>query len=308
MEIILKSTTKKHIATMVAAIAAACASSQVLADAPVFEINPQALPGVSLYSQFAANQITGSTSTLLQTVGNTNVGSGWLSFGSFSLNGSTLDSATTGVGGVGGYRLYVTFELSETYREGTGFAGQQHINGAGTVNDLTKLDIKFYADPTRNTTFAKANANTGARATVGGTTSDDILLGVGTLLGGISGYNDQGGAGINSTQSFALCSGAGTASQGGVAVGGALGALGAACTSGIGSDFFAEPDPFYTLAFDAFNNTRQGVVMRGNLISINNAAGNVDFNVLQVPEPGTYAMLGAGLAVLAVSARRRRKT
>ena len=57
-------------------------------------------------------------------------------------------------------------------------------------------------------------------------------------------------------------------------------------------------------AFDAFNNTSQGVVINGNLVSINNASGTVDFNG-QVPEPGTLALLGLGLAGLSMTRRRR---
>ena len=135
-------------------------------------INPLALPTAQPYGPFVANQISGSSSELLQTVGNTHSGSGWLTFGSFSLGGSSIDSATTGIGGVGGYRLYVTFELKDVYRAGTGLPGQEFINGNGTFNDLTQLDFKFYADPGLNTTFSQADANTNTQATVNGNTGD----------------------------------------------------------------------------------------------------------------------------------------
>ena len=299
----------RRLATLAGTIGAFCACSSAMADAPVFEINPNALPGVTRYTQFATNQINATSSLLLRTVDNTNTGSGWVSFGSFSLAGNVLDAGDTGLGAQGGYRLYAKLSLSETYREGTGLPGQQHINGAGTFSDLTSLTFTLYADPTRNTTFTKANATSGANATVGGVTNDDIMLGFGTLIGGVTGYNEQGGAGINSRQTFALCSGAGTATLGGAAVsGGDLGALASGCTSGVGEEFFAKPDPFFNTAFTAFNNTRQGVIYNGNLISVNNAAGTIDFNVSPVPEPATYGMLGLGIAVVAVASRRRRNT
>lgn len=280
------------------------ATSSALADAPQFSIDPSVLPTGISYSQFNANQISGSSSELLTTVGNTHTGTGWLTFGSFSIGGSSIDGAITGLGSFGGYRLYVTFSIADQYRAGTGLPGQQFINGAGTVNDLTQLDFQFWADPNRNTTFQNANAATSTNATVTGITGDDILLGVGNLLTGVSGFNELGGATLNATQNFAICTGAGTATQGGAPVGGALAAMAAACTSAIGDGFFALPDPFYSLGFAAFNNTSQGVILNGNQVSINNAAGTVDFNG-NVPEPGSLALLGLGLVGLAVAGKRR---
>lgn len=295
----MKSSKIKTAARAAVALLALAAAPHALADAPPFTINPLALPTALPYGPFVANQISGSSSQLLQVSGDTNTGSGWLTFGSFSIGGASIDSATTGVGAVGGYRLYVTFELTNVYREGgTG------NNTAGSFNDLTQLDFKFYADPGLNTTFSQADANTNTQATVNGNTGDDILLAVGNLVDGITGLNEEGGATLNATQNFAVCTGAGTATLGGVPVAGGLAALATDCDNAIGSAFFAEPNPFYSLVFDAFNNTSQGVVINGNLVSINNASGTVDFNG-QVPEPGTLALLGLGLAGLSLTRRRR---
>lgn len=295
---------KLVVGTVLGAALTLGATSSALADAPVFSIDPSVLPTLLPFAQFDANQISGSSSELLTTVGNTHTGSGWLTFGSFSIGGASIDAADTGLGSAGGYRLYVTFTIADQYRAGTGLPGQQFINGAGTVNDLTQLDFQFWADPTRNTTFVNANAATNTNATVTGTTSDDILLGVGNLLSGVSGFNEQGGATLNATQNFAICTGVGTATQGGVPVAGPLATLAAACNSNIGDGFFALPDPFYTLGFAAFNNTSQGVIVNGNQVSVNNAAGTVDFNGT-VPEPGSLALLGLGLVGLAVAGKRR---
>lgn len=276
---------KSLLAAAVSALVLGFAAPAMADTAPVFTINTNAILGTG-GNVFDANQMIGSSSELLRTVGNTHTGNGYLQFSSFALNSNGVGFTSINEK----YKLYATFQVADVLQSGV-------INQANSVNTVTKLDFQFYADPGMDTTFTNANATTNTDASANDIGANDILLGIGTLVSGVDGFDDHGGAYFNSIETFAVCAGAGLGNVQGITV------PVPACTTAQGTAFFAAPVPFYGIAFDAFNNSTQGVSKVGNLVSINQASGTVDFN--RIPEPGSLALLGLGLMGIGATLRRR---
>ncbi|MDY0747605.1 flocculation-associated PEP-CTERM protein PepA [Paucibacter sp. R3-3] len=73
-----------------------------------------------------------------------------------------------------------------------------------------------------------------------------------------------------------------------------------------GGAFFASPNPFMNQALTSFSNTSSQVSLINGGFTIRQGGGSINFSSA-VPEPESYALLAAGLAVIAfVSTRRSR--
>ncbi len=288
---------QKHFLPAAVASAVAMAIAAPALAFPTFTINPLALPvGTSPLTPgeaaFQADFITGNTSELvtLSGGGTAFTASGWIDFSSFVNNGIPVNPLITGL--LNDYNLYATFQLAGTLTSGPGGAAPN------STYTLSQANFQVLADPNTNNTFTSATASPAVPATVGNT-ADDVFLAFGHLLTGTAGFDSLGGAFINANDTFAVCNGAGTASQGGLPV------ANASCLNNIGSLFFAAPVPFFNVVFSEFNNTTQGIQVSGNLVSINQASGGVDFN--RLPEPDGVGLLGIILGALGLTARLGRK-
>ena len=242
------------------ALAFASMSAFAVAD---FTVDPSAVG--STKAPFEANLINGTSSSLLAiTSPTTMVGSMWIDFTAFVKDNLNILPITSGLGA--DYGLFLTSFYEMELTSGT-------MGATGSEYDITFLAYTLYADPGYGSALTPANTSNPASATIV-LDSDVIEVGVGELISGVSGWDDEDGRYFNAITSFSL-------------------------TQPDGELFFTEPRPFHERLFAQLNSTGQGTVRNGSLISVNQAAGGTDFLVNRVPEPGSLALLGLGCIGLA---------
>jgi PEP-CTERM motif len=237
---------------MVLALGMASASA-----APSFQINPSALGLGGPTGPITVDAMSGTSTQLLHTIGNTHEAAGHLSYSGFVLNGSNVAANFTGLNF--NYGIYLTFTLKDLTTTGV-------INQANSINTLTELNFEMFADPGNSNVFHQATLT--SEASIDGT-ANDIKLATGSLMDGTSSFNNLLGAALNANTTFSLTDN--------------------------GKLFFVDPVPFFDLMFNAFNNTSQSPVFGADGLVAIASSGISDFNERQVPEPGTLALLALGL-------------
>lgn len=251
------------------ALAMALSLSPVASAAPIFQVTPSVLGGPE--TPFNGDQMGGFMSSLItyDPVANTTFGEGYISLSGFALN---QQNVLPGVSGLGvDYDLFITYNFTTD------------VNGVFGANDsedtITSINYNLWGAPgAGSTSFTPADASSNQTASASNGAAQ--LIGGGSLVSGVTGFNSQGGAYVNLSATYA--------------------------NTAFGDTFFTEPVPFYNLAFTSFNNTSQGIEINGNLVSVNQAIGNIDFNANQVPEPISLALVGLGLVGVGITTRRRK--
>lgn len=265
---------RKVAASVLLTMGAVAASSSALA-APVFSVNPNTNGFTASGTNFQADALNGSsTARIVQdaVIPNQYTGTGYIQYTGFTLNGSAIGSNISYLNF--SYGIYATFFQTFTC------SGPLAI---GVTCNVDSIALQLWGDVGMNDTFVQATL--GADPTVSNT-AGDVLLGTVNAVVGVAGIDFLGGAFQNVNTNFML--------------------------TAAGRDYFYSPDPFYTFAFSAFNNTSQGIACSPScagaisIVAITQESGVTDFNGRPIPEPGPLSLIGLGLFGIGFLRRKAR--
>ena len=250
------------------ALVVACASASAL---PQFKLDPSAVSPTLAGTAFTGDNILISDFSTVTFDGLGNFSdTGFLSVSAIQLVGSTFTPTGLNKSDGTGYGLYFAFTGTGT----TTIGDPRLVPTIGTFKTLTYTLYGY-----NGLASFGFSGNTPTE-----TASGEVALATGTLISG-NAVTVPTGDGSTFTPS------AGAKLNFVVAPGQAA--------------FFADPKPFYDLAFAAFTNTTTQVEPFAGGFRIRQGGGAVNF-ASTIPEPQTYALMLAGLAAVGFVARRRR--
>ena len=256
------------------------------AAAPVFSVDPSAIPGVT-FTDFTATGFGHSASTKIEFAPGafeSGTGTGWLRLDQFT--GANVGG--TGLGSA--YTVWGEFTYDVTLVPGTGPGGLD----AG-VYHITSMDIDYYGVEgvwSGSTAFIQADAATNTAASVDTSQfSGGPIVSLATAtVSSAPQYNTFGNGDFNSIT---------------VTAGGGAGLNATFDFFNVNSSFFFEPTPFYNIAFASITNDSGQVQQGNNSLYIQSAGTSSLANT--VPEPGTLGLIGLGLLGAGWASRRRGK-
>lgn len=251
--------------TVVAAALAAAYSSSWAL--PTFTFNPGAV-GLTGSSVTADNILLSDFSSVAATGATTFSETGFLSITGFQLGGANLTA-----GGLNStYSLYIQFSGTGHLTTGTNATDARTSLTAGVFDTLN---------------YSLIGSTGGATFGFSGTTPTVSAVGTQVLATGSLINGNVVTSPANGNTAF-VPSASATVSFNVAA----------------GKQAFFQPNPFYNMAFTAFTNDVSTVTPVAGGFIVNNGGGNLNF-AAPIPEPETYALMLAGLGLIAGIARRR---